>query len=230
VLVAEAVSGGPADKAGLRGSDKEVQIDGQPVDVGGDVIIAIEGTPIQSMDDLISYLASSTSVGQKVALTVLRDGQQEEVTVTLDARPAKDVQLAPESGNQPQQPGPKQQPQSSGRAWLGITAGALTPAAAEAMKLDADQQGVLVQEVQPGSPADEAGLRGGDEPLEVEGQEILTGGDVIIAIEGESVATMQDLIGLLAQYKPGEKVALTVLRDGEQQELTVTLGERPANR
>ncbi len=70
VLVSEVVSGGPAEEAGLLGSSRQATIDGSEVSVGGDVIIAINDQPIQAMDELISYLASDTKVGQKVSLTV----------------------------------------------------------------------------------------------------------------------------------------------------------------
>ncbi len=87
-LVVEVVSGGPADKADLRGSDRQVTIDGQNVLVGGDVITAIENSPINTMDDLISYLSSQTEVGQKVNLKVLRNGKEATIQVALEARPA----------------------------------------------------------------------------------------------------------------------------------------------
>ncbi len=64
VLVGDLTSGGPAEKAGLRGSTKSATVDGQQIQVGGDVIVAIEGTEINGMDDLISYLSSSTEIGQ----------------------------------------------------------------------------------------------------------------------------------------------------------------------
>jgi S1-C subfamily serine protease len=67
VLVGEVVAGGPADEAGLRGGDRQVELDGQPVQVGGDVIVAIEDQPVNQFEDLVSYLASDTSVGDTIA-------------------------------------------------------------------------------------------------------------------------------------------------------------------
>ena len=89
-LVAEVVAGSPADKAGLHGSDLQVTIDGQQVSVGGDVIIAIDDQPVKEMDDLIAYLSAKTGVGQKVSLTVLRDGKEKRLEATLAARPSQD--------------------------------------------------------------------------------------------------------------------------------------------
>jgi 2-alkenal reductase len=86
-LVGEVVEGGPAAEAGLIGSTDETTIDGQSVPVGGDVIIAINGNEIKSMDDLIAYLLGKTRVGETVTLTILRDGNPMEVGVTLGERP-----------------------------------------------------------------------------------------------------------------------------------------------
>jgi len=86
-LVVTVVSGGPSDKAGLHGGNQVVSIFRQQVTVGGDVIISVDNQPVKAFDDLTAYLAVSTDVGQKVNLTILRDGKQMSVTVTLEARP-----------------------------------------------------------------------------------------------------------------------------------------------
>jgi len=87
VLVVDVTQDSPADAAGLHGSDRTAQVRGEDVPVGGDVIIAIDDQPVRKFDDLISYMARETEVGQTVTLTVLREGQQESVQVTLAARP-----------------------------------------------------------------------------------------------------------------------------------------------
>ena len=117
--------------------------------------------------------------------------------------------------------------QASGRPWIGITAGSLTPSIAEAMDLPKDQAGVLVEQVVNGSPAEEAGLLGSDQAATIDGQPVIIGGDVITAIEGKEVESMEDLGTLLQQYKPGDEITLTILRDGKQLKLSLTLGERP---
>jgi 2-alkenal reductase len=89
VLVVDVTPDGPADKAGLRGSDRSITVDGEDRRVGGDVIVAIGGQTLETFDDLIAYLFGSTKVGQQVTLTVLRDGQQQEVQVTLGERPGQ---------------------------------------------------------------------------------------------------------------------------------------------
>jgi serine protease Do len=88
-LVEDVTPNGPAEKAGLKGSSKQLDINGTTENVGGDVITAIDGQAIKSMDNLIAYLANSTNVGQKVTLTILRDGKQMSVDVTLGLRPTQ---------------------------------------------------------------------------------------------------------------------------------------------
>ncbi len=88
ILVQLVVEDGPADKAGLRGSDRQVEFEGGLLGTGGDVIVAIDGVVVEAMDDLIVYLAD-TMVGQTVTLTVWRDGEERKVEVTLEERPAR---------------------------------------------------------------------------------------------------------------------------------------------
>jgi 2-alkenal reductase len=87
VLVGEVVKGSPSDKAGLLGSQKQVEIDGDKINVGGDVIVAADGNSVTGMDGVIDYLFTSKRPGDQITLTILRDGQQKEVVVTLGERP-----------------------------------------------------------------------------------------------------------------------------------------------
>jgi S1-C subfamily serine protease len=89
VLVESVVNGGPAEKAGLRGGGQTKNVDGMNVAVGGDIIVGIAGTEVQSFDDVVSYLGSHTQVGQKLELTVLRGGERQTFTVTVGERPAE---------------------------------------------------------------------------------------------------------------------------------------------
>jgi 2-alkenal reductase len=86
--------------------------------------------------------------------------------------------------------------------------------------------GAYVLDVVPGGPADQAGIRGGTQPTSIE--RLQAGGDIITAIDRQPVATFDDLLSYLTTNKsPGDEVVLTVQRDGQPMDITVTLGSRP---
>ena len=85
--VSTLTDGGPALAAGIKGSTGTVTQDGHAVEVGGDVITAINGQPVKTFDDMLVYLSLQTSPGQNVTLTILRDGKYQDVTVKLGTRP-----------------------------------------------------------------------------------------------------------------------------------------------
>ncbi len=86
VLVARVAENSPAAEAGLLGSTGAEEYRGVEVELGGDIITAIDGTPIRNFDELLGYLVEHTSVGQTVTLTIIRDGQTMDLQVTLGAR------------------------------------------------------------------------------------------------------------------------------------------------
>jgi S1-C subfamily serine protease len=86
-LVVDVVSGSPAERAGIQGGDSESVIDGRPIELGGDVIIGIDDKPVRKIDDILVYLQREKSVGDNLKLTVLRDGQVQDVIAVLGARP-----------------------------------------------------------------------------------------------------------------------------------------------
>ena len=216
-LVVDVLPDSPADDAGLHGSDRQVEIEDMELRVGGDVIVAIDGEPIKTFADVAAYLARSTEVDETVTLTVLRQGEEVDVDVTLAARPnGTSESMIRQLESRP-----------AGGAWLGILGRTLDPELAEAMDLDEEQTGVLVQRVVRGSPADEAGLQGSYKPVTIAGRQELVGGDLIIGIDGEAVPDMESLQTRLQESEPGQEIGLTVLRDGEEVDLQVTLGERP---
>ena len=230
VLVATVTEDGPAAKAGLQPSQDTTTIDGQDVPMGGDVITAIDGQTTNAMDDLIAYLSDQTEVGQTVKLTVLRDGKEVSVDVKLAARPAPTAtsEVAQES---PQEQSPKGQspnPKTNGSAWLGILGAELTPQVAGAMKLDQNQQGILIVQVESGSPADQAELQGSNLEVTLDDQTVMIGGDVITAVDGKVVTSMAELRSLISGYKPGAEITLTIIRDGSSMDVPVTLAERPS--
>ena len=83
--VSGVISGGPADKAGLRAGTQKTDI--QNVFAGGDLIIAIDQHPVLAFGDILAYLVNHKSPGEKVTFTILRDGNKQDVEVTLDKRP-----------------------------------------------------------------------------------------------------------------------------------------------
>ncbi|MGC8816718.1 MAG: trypsin-like peptidase domain-containing protein [Candidatus Hadarchaeum sp.] len=87
-LVVSVVPGGPADKAGLRGGTKQyLTSTGTLVTIGGDILIAIDGHRIITLDDLLSYLEEYTAPGQVVEFTVVRNNTTIYVSLELGARP-----------------------------------------------------------------------------------------------------------------------------------------------
>ncbi|MFM9044494.1 MAG: S1C family serine protease [Solirubrobacterales bacterium] len=85
-LIAEVVDGGPADKAGIRGSDAEITFQGTRFAVGGDVVVEADGKPVQKAEDLGRIIAALTP-GETVELVVVRDGSRETIEIELGERP-----------------------------------------------------------------------------------------------------------------------------------------------
>jgi S1-C subfamily serine protease len=111
-------------------------------------------------------------------------------------------------------------------AYIGVTTQDLYPQLADRLGIDADT-GAIVSKVISGGPADEAGLQGGTDTIEFQGLHVRTGGDVITAVNGQEIHASQDLPRLISLLNPGDKATLDVVRDGEQEQVEVTLGERP---
>ena len=86
-LITQVTSGGPADKAGLRSGAAQAQVEGTSVTIGGDVVIAVNGTRITNTDDILAYLEEYTSPGQTINVTVVRGSQTLKVAVKLGVLP-----------------------------------------------------------------------------------------------------------------------------------------------
>ncbi len=232
----------PAAKAKLKAGAEDFDLNGETVKVGGDIVVKANGKNVETMQDLVKIVQGMKS-GDKLNLTVLRDGEETEVTVTLATRSAAQ-QPAPQ-GNQGQQGQPQQgqpqvapapkadkgaapqgsAPQTAQGAWLGVAGIDMTAELAEAMELDAEQTGALVQQIVPNSPAAKAKLKAGTEDFDLDGRTVKVGGDVVVKANGKNVETMQDLVKIVQGMKSGEKLSLTVLRDGK--EVKVTVSSRP---
>jgi len=111
--------------------------------------------------------------------------------------------------------------------WLGVSAWDVNLAIADAIGLE-KPQGILIGDVTEGSPAEQVGLRGGDQNVTLDGQLIELGGDVIITVDGLPVRTIADLVVYMERNtSPDDSMVLGIIRDGQELSLTVTLGERP---
>jgi S1-C subfamily serine protease len=86
-LIAQVTSGGPADKAGLQGGTQQVEIAESLVTIGGDIVIAVNGIRITSIEDLSAYLEEYTLRGQTVNLTIIRDNETTIIPLELERRP-----------------------------------------------------------------------------------------------------------------------------------------------
>jgi serine protease Do len=223
-LVAEVMPNSPAEKAGLKGSNKQITVNGQTTTVGGDVITAIDNQKVVEMDDLIAYLARDTKVDQKVTLTILRDGKEQNLDVTLAARPSAQERTQA-NNNTNRNNNNNNVPAPSNGVRLGILGVDMAPAIAQEMNLPQDQQGVLVQQVEPGSLAEKAGLQAGTQSVTIDGQDIMVGGDIITGINGQQVSTIQELKAALSQLPADHPITLTVLRDGKETQLDVQNGQ-----
>jgi S1-C subfamily serine protease len=111
-------------------------------------------------------------------------------------------------------------------AYLGISGATITPELAQAINLPV-KQGVLVQTVEADGPADKAGVEGGDTTGTIEGVEVGLGGDIITEIDGKKIESMEEVVAIVSEAEPGEELDLTLLRDGDTKNATVTLADRP---
>ncbi len=144
-LLSEVEPGGPAAKAGLE---------------RGDIVTAVDGQAVANANDLRLRVAQ-TPPNTQLHLTVLRNGKQMPVAVTVGTLPEKSAE-APTGGSQ------------SGSPMAGVQVQTLTPDIAQQLQLPAGTKGVVVSRVQPGSDADMAGLQRGDVIQEVNRKPVAT--------------------------------------------------------
>jgi S1-C subfamily serine protease len=110
-------------------------------------------------------------------------------------------------------------------AYIGITTAPIDPTVVHDLNLPSPD-GALVQAVQPGSPAQKAGLRAGKTQTSSSG--LIAGGDLIVGVDGKPVHTPNDIASAIAGHKPGDQVAIEFYRGRTKQSATLTLGDRPA--
>ncbi len=170
----------PAAKAGLR---------------SGDVIVEFDGIEVKSPKQLTEIVAD-TPVGQSVKVKYLRDGKNQTTAIVLGERPGRnrEANARPEAGNE-------------GAAELGITFSTVTSEIAQQLKLKI-ATGAVIENVQPGSPAAEAGLRRGD---------------VIHRVNRTTVTSADEVINAIRSLKAEKEVVLQIERGGQLAFVTVSL-------
>jgi len=112
------------------------------------------------------------------------------------------------------------------RPWLGLQGREVDSQLTSVLRLPLSP-GYLIEVVYDGSPAERAGIRGGNLSVVVQGEEYLVGGDVLTSIDNTPVRTHQDYLAKVKTLKPGQRTRITILRDGQRRELSLTVGERP---
>jgi S1-C subfamily serine protease len=113
-------------------------------------------------------------------------------------------------------------------AYIGVSTEPMYPQLADRLDLPTDS-GALIAKVVPDGPADKAGLRGSDQQIRFQGQQVDVGGDVITSIDGDDIVKETDLPELISRHDPGDTVDVGIIRDGKEQTVQVTLGERPTS-
>ena len=84
VYISDVVQGGPADKAGLRGGTQPSQVQGYYK--GGDLIIAVDGISVKDFSEMFNYIVINKNPGDVVVFTVIRDGHEMDINLTVEAR------------------------------------------------------------------------------------------------------------------------------------------------
>ena len=161
----------------------------------GDVIVAYNGKPVKNRDELVA-MVTATKPGSTVPLRILRDRQEQTLSVTVEELNLEAETTAPRAdngagGNDPQET-------TSG---FGVTLGNITPDIAQRLRLDRGADGAVVTDVESGSPAMRAGL---------------AAGDVIVRVGRQTVKTAAEASRELGRITSGATAFLRVLRNGQE--------------
>jgi S1-C subfamily serine protease len=112
------------------------------------------------------------------------------------------------------------------RPWLGIQGREVDSRLGAVVRMPVTP-GYLIEIVYDGSPADRAGVRGGNLSVIIQGEEYLLGGDILTSIQGTPVRTHQEYLAKVKSLRPGQRVRVSLVREGQTRELTLTVAERP---
>jgi len=183
-MVTKVMDDSPAAHAGIEESD---------------VIVALDGKPVKDVKRLRNLVAN-TEPGKTVIITIIRNGEKEDIEVTIGEMPTEKELSAKLR---------KRGKIEKGR--LGVTVQDIDKDMAEKFMLD-KPQGALVSHVPDGSPAKAAGIKEGD---------------IIVAFDGQAVEDSKQLRNLIAKAEAGKKI-ITVVRDGQKQDIEVTISGMPS--
>ena len=184
-LVGTVSRGKPAAKAGIE---------------PGDIILEFNGKPVKNRDELVATVVG-TKPGATVPVKILRDKQERTVNLTVD-----ELDLEDESNRARDTREARNEPDEESSQAFGITISTLTPDIARRQRAPSDAEGVVVSDVEQGSPAFRAGLQRGD---------------IITRINRQPVRTPQEASRALGAINSGSTAFLLVLRGGQEQFFTV---------
>lgn len=108
------------------------------------------------------------------------------------------------------------------RPWFGVQGRALTPRLASALNLPV-QEGLLIERVEEGSSSDQAGLRGGRRRVLLGNFFLIIGGDILVSLDGQPVRSHEDLVRLLADKRPGDRIGASFYRGDRRIETAIEL-------
>lgn len=176
---------------------------GGPAQAGGlradDIILDVAGQPAFSVPRL-RWLVAKSAPRDTVEITYYRNGARASAAVRLGS---------PAPGVAPARPG-RGEPAWTSPSYLGVGLQPLTPGLREAFSVP-PAVGVLIAEVFPDTPASKSGL---------------SAGDVIVRMDRRTIGQVADVHRVLDYFEPGEQLVVEVIREGKNQQLTVTLGQR----
>ncbi|MEO7158650.1 MAG: Do family serine endopeptidase [Vicinamibacterales bacterium] len=183
-LIGTVTRGKPAAKAGIE---------------PGDIILEFNGKPVKNRDELVATVVN-TRPGSTVPVKILRDKQEKTMSLTVDELDLDD------EGNRAEQQRTAVEPDAEPSQGFGVTLTVLTADIAKRLRAPSDVQGVLVSDVEQGSPAFRAGLGRGD---------------IITRVNRQPVRTPQEASRALGQVSSGGTAFLLVIRNGQEQFFTV---------
>ncbi|HEX8028606.1 MAG TPA: Do family serine endopeptidase [Vicinamibacterales bacterium] len=184
-LIGTVVKGKPAAKAGIE---------------PGDIILEFNGKPVKNRDELVATVVN-TRPGSTVPVKILRDKQEKTVSLTVE-----ELDLEDEGNRAAEQQRTSAEPDEEPSQGFGVTLTVLTADTARRLRAPADVQGVLVSDVEQGSPAFRAGL---------------VRGDILTRVNRQPVRTPQEASRALSSVPSGGTAFLLVIRGGQEQFFTV---------